>query len=83
MKRVVVSSAGPDVAELLRLAREENVILCTESGEEFILAELDDFDRELALVRQQPELMALLRARAQEPPAAGLRAVRGRLGLPE
>jgi hypothetical protein len=61
-----VSDKSPTLAELLRLAREDNLVLRTEAGEEFILAELDDFDRELAATRQQQELGDFLDARSRE-----------------
>jgi hypothetical protein len=41
-------------------------------GREFVLAELDDFDREIELVRQNDALMALLRARTNDEPVHSL-----------
>jgi hypothetical protein len=42
---------------------------------------LDDFDREIALTRQNEELMALLDARSNEPGAVSVAEARRRLGL--
>jgi hypothetical protein len=44
---------------------EANASLHTQDGKEYILAELDDFDREVALVRMNSELMDLLEARSR------------------
>ncbi len=57
--------------------------MTTESGEEFILAEVDDMDRELALVGRQEALLAFLRTRSQEKETLTLREVRQRLDVPE
>ncbi len=66
---------------LLDQARQENLILRTPDGAEFVLAELDEFDREIALTRQNEELMHLLEQRAQQPQVIGLAEVRELLGL--
>jgi hypothetical protein len=77
-------SGGPrDLHELLRLAGENNLILRTADGKEFLLAEIDDFEREVALVRQNPELMELLEERSKPGPTLTLAEVRESLGLNE
>lgn len=83
MKHIVISAHGPSFDELLRLAREDNLIIQTESGEEFILAELDDMDRELALIGEQETLMTFLQARSQEKETLTLREVRQQLRVPD
>lgn len=40
-------------------------MLLTESGEEFVLAEMEDIGPETVLIRQQNELMELLAARSR------------------
>lgn len=67
--------------ELLELARVENVVLRTSEGREFILAEIDDFDRELELIRQNHELMEFLRLRSSEDKTFTLSEVREKLRL--
>jgi len=64
MKTIDVGTSGPSLQELLQLAGEENLILRAPGGKEFLLAQVDDFSLEVALVRQQPELMALLDQRS-------------------
>ena len=46
MKTIMISRRAKSVHSLLRRARKENVILRSPEGEEFILAEVDDFNRE-------------------------------------
>jgi len=50
-------------------------------GHEFIPAEVDDFDREIALTRQNRALMDLLDRRAKQKKTIPLAEVRSRLGL--
>jgi hypothetical protein len=45
------------------------------------LAEIDDFDREIALTRQNEEFMLLLDQRAQQTQTVGLAEVKEQLGL--
>ncbi len=60
MKTIDLAGGSPGLPELLRLASEGNVILCAPDGKAFLLAELDELALETLLIRQQPELMALL-----------------------
>jgi len=53
MKTIEVNEGIPSVNELLKLAREENIILKLPDGQEFLLAEIDDFEREIELTRNQ------------------------------
>jgi len=82
MKTLDVSDELPSVKELLELASDENVILTTSEGREFIVAEIDDFDRELELIRENDELMEFLRLRSSEDKTFTLSEVREKLGLP-
>jgi len=80
MRRVDVTSTST-LAELLDLAGEENVILKTPEGREFILAEVDDFAAEVESVRQNRELMELLEERSREEKTYSLSEVEKKLGL--
>jgi hypothetical protein len=80
MKIVALSSEERALHELLKQASEENLILRTTDGREFILAEIDDFDREIELTRQNEDLMRLLDARGQEQGTVPLAEARARLG---
>ena len=81
MKTVELTTIAPYLAELLDLASAENIILKTPEGREFVLAEVDDFDTEIALVRQNEELMALLEERSREKKTYTLQQVREQLSL--
>ena len=81
MKIVELTAIAPTLAELLDLAGEETLILKTSEGREFVLAEVDDFDTEITLVRQNEELMALLAERSSEKKTYTLQQVREQLGL--
>jgi hypothetical protein len=81
LKIVELTTIAPALAELLDLAGEDTLILKTSEGREFVLAEVDDFDTEIALVRQNEELMALLAERSREKKTYTLQQVREQLGL--
>ena len=81
MKTVELTTIAPVLAELLDLACEDTLILKTPEGREFVLAEVDDLDTEIALVRQNEELMALLAERSRENKTYTLQQVREQLGL--
>ena len=81
MKTIDTTDRGPTLEELLRLAAEENLVLRMPDGKEFVLAEMDDFDREIALVRQQPELTAFLAGRFRPGRTFTIDQARGMLDL--
>ena len=81
MKIVELTTIAPALAELLDLAGEDTLILKTAEGREFVLAEVDDLDTEIAQVRQNEDLMALLAERAHEKKTYTLQQVREHLGL--
>lgn len=79
MKALDISKSTPTLTEVLKLAGEENVILRVPDGREFVVAEVDDFDREIGLVRQQGELMQLLAERGKESTRYSVEQVREQL----
>ena len=81
MKTITISRRTRSVYALLRRARRENVILRSPEGEEFILAEVDDFDREIELARQNRALMKFLDSRARQAETVSSEEVRNLLGL--
>jgi hypothetical protein len=68
MKTIDLACDTPSLPALLDLASEENIILRTPDGREYVLAEIDDFEREVALVRQNQELMEFLDRRSEPGP---------------
>jgi hypothetical protein len=61
--------------------QRENLVLRTEDGREFLLAELDHFDREVELTRQNEELMRLLDERGREKATLSSAEARAQLGI--
>jgi len=81
MRRVTVSTRSKKLNALLRQARKENLVLRTADGAEFILAEIDDFNREIELTRRNKKLMKYLEARAKQTKTVPLAKVKAELGL--
>ena len=67
MKTIEVTDNETTIEQLLDWAREENVLIKVESGEEFIVAAVDDFEAEVESLRHNDEFIAFLDARAKEP----------------
>jgi hypothetical protein len=66
MKTVNVSTKSKTVTTLLKKAKKGGLILRSPEGHEFILAEIDDFNREIELTRQNKSLMKLLDERGKQ-----------------
>jgi hypothetical protein len=81
MKTIRVSAREKKLNGLLKKALQENLVLRDSDGREFILAELDDFDREIELTRQNKEFMRFLDERGRERATLSLAEVRKKLGL--
>ena len=81
MKTIPVSKRSRSINVLLKRARRENVILRAADGGTFLLAELDDFDREIELARGNKALMRLLDARARQSQTLSLGTVKTQLRI--
>lgn len=81
MKTIHLAAQPLSLEELLKLAGEEGLILRTENGKEFLLAEVNDLEEEVALIRQQPELLEYLEQRSLPSKTHSLSDVRKMLGL--
>ncbi len=81
MKTVTVSKRAKGINALLKQARRQNLILRSPEGHEFILAELDDFNREIELTRQNKQLMEMLVRRAKQTKTIPLKKAKAQLGL--
>jgi len=66
MKTVDLPHAPPDVAEHLKQARRDDLIVRLADGSEFLLVAIEDFDLEIVRSRNNRRLMALLEARARQ-----------------
>ena len=80
MKTLTISPREKAVSALLRRAQRGGVILRSPEGREFILAEIDDFDREIELTRANKRLMKLLDDRAKQTRTIPLAEAEARLG---
>ena len=81
MKTIDLSQFRGDLREVLDLAAEENVVLTTTNGRQFVVAEIDDFEAEVRLVRENRELMEFLRQRSAPGKTYTLDEVRKELNL--
>lgn len=81
MRIIEVSENILNIDEILNYASTENIILKISDGREFILAEIDNFDRELELTRQNEELMDFLDRRSEEGETYTLEEVKQQLGI--
>ena len=81
MKMIKVTENSLNLEAILNLASKENILLETPEGREFVLAEIDNFDREVELTRQNQELMNFLDERSRVQMTLTLNQVRQQLGL--
>ncbi len=55
------------IVQLLDWARQENVLIRDQDGEEFLVTATSDFNAEVSSLGQNDEFIAFLDARAREP----------------
>ena len=66
MRTVNVSTKEKTINSLLKKAQKGGLILRSPGGQEFILAEINDFNREIELTQHNKALMRLLDARGKQ-----------------
>ncbi len=81
MKTITVSTRAKSLNALLKQARRGGLILRSPDGREFIVAEIDDFNREIELARKNKKLMKLLDERGKPTKTYTAAEVRARLGF--
>jgi hypothetical protein len=81
MKTVDIPTQAKTVTSLLKKAQKGGLILRSPNGQEFILAEIDDFNREIELTRHNKTLMKLLDARGKQTKTFKASEVKKQLGL--
>ena len=79
MKTIKISRQSRSVNALLKKARQENLILRAPDGDEFILAGIDDFNREIELTRENNRIMKLLDSRRKQKAAVSPEEAKKRL----
>ncbi len=81
MKTITVSTRAKTLNVLLKPAQRGGLILRSPEGREFVLAEIDDFNREIELTRKNKKLMKLLDERGRQTKTYTAAEVRAKLGL--
>jgi hypothetical protein len=81
MRTVNVSAKEKTINSLLRKAQRGGLILRSPGGQEFILAEISDFNREIELTRQNKSLMKLLDSRGKQTKTVKTAELKKQLGL--
>lgn len=79
MRTIELLDEPPSINEVLKLAGKEDIILRSLDGQEFVLAEIDDFNREIELTRQNQRLMKFLEERSKETKTFTLKQVKQQL----
>ncbi|MBW1717191.1 MAG: hypothetical protein JRJ77_15445 [Deltaproteobacteria bacterium] len=60
MKTINLSSHQLSVIELLRMARNDALLVKSQDGDTFIISTADEFDSEVELLRQNHSFLAML-----------------------
>jgi hypothetical protein len=81
MKVIEIEQAHPTLDEVIGLAEEEIVVLRKADGAMFALAQVNDFEVEVELLRNNAEFMAFLRQLSQEEATISLEELREELAL--
>jgi hypothetical protein len=81
MKTIDLPQATGNMARLLDEARQDDIVVKLADGSEFILMAIVEFDQEIANIRSNPRLIALLEARASQSATVPLDEAKRRLGL--
>ena len=81
MKTVAVPPQAAEINALLEQARDDELLVRTADGSEFLLTAVDEFDQEIARTRQNAKLMALLDERGKQSKTIPLDEVKRQLGL--
>ena len=81
MRTVNISTKAKTINSLLKKAQRGGLILRSPEGQEFILAEINDFNREIELTRQNKALMKLLDSRGKQTKTVKTAELKKQLGL--
>jgi hypothetical protein len=81
VKTVAVPPQAAEINALLEQARDDELLVRTADGSEFLLTAVDESDQEIARTRQNAKLMSLLDERAKQAKTIPLDEVKRQLGL--
>lgn len=83
MRIIQIPSESTEIRAILEQARDEDLIVRSADGSEYLLTAVADFDRELVLTRRSEKLMELLEERARQTETIPLEKVKQQLDLDE
>jgi hypothetical protein len=81
VKVIELGKAQPTLTDVIGFAKDELVVLRSPDGSVFAVSQVDDFDVEVELLKQNPDFMTLLRQFSQEEATISLQDLRNELGL--
>ncbi|HSW44560.1 MAG TPA: hypothetical protein VLM89_03210 [Phycisphaerae bacterium] len=81
MKTIDLSKGEHSLAEILKLAKSETVLIHAASGDDFLLEQADEFDREVIALGSSDKFMDFLKSRASEKEDISLDAARLKRGM--
>lgn len=81
MRTIALSQSMPTVLELLQMAKAESLVLQSQHGERFFLALMDDFEREVESLRNNPTFLDFLDERSRENEFVSLDEIKQRLSM--
>jgi hypothetical protein len=81
MKTIDLSKEDRSLGEILALAKSESVLIRSRSGEDFLLEQADEFDREAAALGASDKFMSFLERRSKETGDVSLAEALKRRGL--
>jgi hypothetical protein len=81
MKTTTATPAQRELNEILEQAREDDIVLETADGSQFVISAVDSGDGEIVRTRNNRELMTLLEESARQPATIPLEGIERELGL--
>ena len=66
MKTIDLKKERHDLGEILSMARADNLLVRSESGEDFVIERADEFEREVSVLGNNPKFMSLLEERSKQ-----------------
>jgi len=81
VKVIELKHVDPTLDEVMGLAKDGLVVLRKRDGSVFAISEVDDFDVEVEILKNNPEFMTFLGQLSQEKAAISLEDLRKELGL--
>ena len=81
MKLIELGQRPPTLDEVIGMASDELVVLRKADGSVFAVSQVEDFDVEVELLKNNPEFMALLKQLSLEEPVISLQDLRKELDI--